>query len=84
MTIILIKFSMNNLREFISSKKLKINYIENKLNIVNFDEIVILTDNKIILLKDKKMITIKGSDLNLLKLMESEILIGGLVKIIEL
>ena len=75
---------MNNLREFISSRKLKINYMENKLNIVNFDEILILTEDKIILLKDKETIVIKGSNLTLLKLMDSEILIGGFIKIIEL
>ena len=75
---------MNNLREFINSKKLKINYIDNKLNIVNFDEISLLTDDKIILLKDSKIITIKGNDLSLLKLLDFEILIGGHIKIIEL
>ena len=75
---------MNNLREFISSKKLKMNYVDNCLNIVNFDEIVILTDAKIILLKDKGTITVKGCDLTLLKLQDSEILIGGCIKTIEL
>lgn len=75
---------MNNLREFISSKKLKLNYVDNKLNIVNFDEIIILTDTKIILLKDNETITIKGNDLTLLKLLDFEILIGGCIKIIEL
>ena len=75
---------MNNLREFISSKKLKINYIDNKLNIVNFDEINLLTESKIILLKDSKTITVKGQDLALLKLLDFEILIGGNIKVIEL
>ena len=75
---------MNNLREYISSNKLKINYIDNKINIDNFDEIVVLTDTKIILLKDKNIIIIKGNELSLLKLLDSEILIGGKIKVIEL
>lgn len=75
---------MNNLREYINSKKLKITYINDKLNIVNFNEIVLLTDNKIILLKDNKSIVIKGNCLTLLKLLDSEILIGGEIKIIEM
>ena len=75
---------MNSLREYVNSKKIKINYINNKLNVVNFDEIVILTDNKIILLKDNKDIVIKGNNLTLLKLLDNEILIGGEIKIIEL
>ena len=75
---------MNNLKEFINSKKLQINYINNQLNIVNYDEIVIITETKIILLKDKKTITIKGDSLTLLKLLDFELLIGGNIKIIEL
>ena len=75
---------MNELREFINSKKLKINYVDNKLNIVNFDEINLLTDNKIILFKDRKTIIVKGKELTLLKLQDFEILIGGYIKTIEL
>lgn len=75
---------MDNIREYVNSKKLKLNYIDNKLNIVNYDEIVILTDKKIVLLKDKKTINIKGNDLTLLKLLDDEVLIGGLIKTIEL
>ena len=75
---------MNNLREYISSKKLKMIYQNNKLNIVNYDEIVILTDSKIILSKDNKSIVITGSCLTLLKMLDFEILIGGKIKTIEI
>ena len=75
---------MNSIREYINSNKLKINYINNKLNIVNYDEIIILTESKIILLKDKHEIIVKGNNLTLLKLLDKEILIGGTIKIIEL
>lgn len=75
---------MDRLKEFLNSKKLKINYIDNKLNIVNFDELVLIKDNMIILLKDKKTIKVNGKDLTLLKLLDEEILIGGLIKSIEL
>ena len=75
---------MNNLREYINSKKLKMIYQNNKLNIVNYDEIVILTDSKIILLKDNKSIVITGSCLTLLKMLDFEILIGGKIKTIEI
>ena len=75
---------MNNLREYINSNKIKITYIENKINVVNYDEIVILTDSKIILLKDNKSIVIEGNNLTLLKLLDKEILIGGNIKKIEL
>ncbi len=75
---------MNKLSEFINSKELEINYVHNKLNIVNLDNIVLLTETKIIIMKDNKIINIRGSNLSLLKLLDNEILIGGNIKIIEL
>lgn len=75
---------MKKIKEFINSKQLRLNYIDNKLNVVNYDEIVLLTDEKIILTKDKKVIIIKGLNLTLLKLLEEEILINGSIKMIEL
>lgn len=75
---------MKKIKEFINSKELRLNYINNKLNVVNYDEIVLLTAEKIILTKDKKVIIIKGLNLTLLKLLEEEILINGSIKTIEL
>lgn len=75
---------MRRIKEYLNSNKLKMNYSDNKLNIVNYDEIVLLTDEKIILLKDKKQIIIKGYDLTLLKILDFEVLINGSIKIIEL
>ena len=72
------------IKEFINPKNLKIIYIDNKLNILNYDEIVILLDNKIILSKNNNIITIFGSNLTLLKLLDNEILIKGNIKNIEL
>jgi len=75
---------MKRLKEYINSNELKINYINNKLNIVNYTKIVFISCEKIIVLKDSKTITVKGNDLSLLKLLDSEILINGFIKSIEL
>ena len=75
---------MNRLKEFIKSDCLEIHYKNNKLNIVNYDKIVFLGEEKIILLKNNQTINIKGENLTLLKLLDSEILIDGLIKQIEL
>ena len=75
---------MRRIKEYLNSSKLKMNYSDNKLNIVNYDEIVLLTEEKIILLKDKKQIIIKGSSLTLLKILDFEVLINGCIKTIEL
>ena len=75
---------MKSIREYISSNKLKINYVNNNLNVVNYDEILLLTESKIMILKDKKTITIKGDNLIVSKLLEQEILIEGVIKSIEM
>ena len=75
---------MNRLKEFIKSQELEIHYRNCKLNIVGYDKIVFIGEEKIILLKGSKTINIKGENLSLLKLLDSEILIDGLIKQIEL
>ena len=74
----------NKIKEFINPKSFKINYINSYLNIVNYDEIVLLTDLKILIKKNNKIITITGLNLTLLKLLDHEILIKGDIKTIEL
>ena len=75
---------MGRVRDFINPSNFEMNYVNNKLNVVNYDEIVLLTEEKIILLKDKKTISIKGKNLSLLKLLDQEILVNGNIKTIEL
>ena len=75
---------MNKLKEFIKSNNLEFHYLNNKLNIINYDNIIFLDTDKIILLKDNKTISIIGECLSLLKLLDSEILIDGIIKEIKL
>ena len=75
---------MNKLKEFIKSNNLEFHYLNNKLNIINYDKIIFLGTSKIILLKSNKTISIMGNNLSLLKLLDSEILIDGIIKEIKL
>ena len=78
---------MKNIRKVINYIKdvdFKITYINNSVNIVNYDNVIEVRDDIISLKKEDKIINIKGEDLRLNKLLEQEILITGLVKIIEL
>ncbi len=75
---------MKKIKEYLNSTKLKMNYEDNRLNIINYDEILLLTEAKIVILKDGNKITISGSNLSLLKLLDLEILIQGAIKTIEL
>ncbi len=76
--------NMKKIKNYISSKDLKINYFSRHLNVLNYDSIITLENDKVVLSKDNKLITIKGHDLSLLKLLEMEILIEGDIKTIEL
>jgi len=75
---------MKKIKEFLNPSDFRMNYQNNNLNILNYDEIILLTDTKILIKKDNKIITVSGYDLTLLKLLDFEILIHGNIKTIEL
>ena len=75
---------MGKIKEYLNSSKLELIYKDNKLDVSNYEDILLLTNDKIILLKDTKEIIVVGSDLTLLKLLDNEVLIGGSIKRIEL
>ncbi len=75
---------MGKIKEYLNSSKLELIYKEDKLDVVNYSEIILITTDKIILSKDSQNIIIKGIDLSLLKLLDNEVLIGGSIKSIEM
>ena len=70
--------------DYIKDNNFKINYVNNSVNVVNYDKILDIKDNLITLKKDNKLIFIKGNELRLTKLLNNEILITGLIKNIEM
>ena len=75
---------MKKIKEYLNPSCLELHYKNNILDVTLDDEIILLTSDKIILSKDNKQIVIKGSELTLLKLLDSEVLIKGEIKTIEL
>ena len=75
---------MRRIINYIKDKNFKIMYLNNSVNVVNYDKIVEIKSDVITLLKEDKLIFIKGNDLRLNKLMDNEILIVGLINKIEL
>ena len=69
---------------YIKDNKLKINYINNSVNGVNYDKILEVTDEVITIIKENKIILIRGNNLKISKLLDNEILITGLINKIEL
>ena len=70
--------------EYIKDNNFKINYVNNSVNIRNYDKILEITSDVITIIKENKVIFIKGSDLKLNKLLDNEILITGIINNIEM
>ena len=68
---------INGIRSYILEDEFKITIINNKINIVNYNDIGHFDSNKIVIKKDLGEIVVKGNDLVVSKLMNSEILITG-------
>ena len=68
---------INGIRSYILDNDLKITIVNNKINIVNYNDIGHFDSDKVIVKVEKGQIVVKGSDLVVSKLMNSEILITG-------
>lgn len=75
---------INRIVNYIKDNNFKIYYVNNSVNIVNYDKILDINDTVITVVKENKMIFIKGNELRLTKLLDNEVLITGLINKIEL
>lgn len=75
---------INKIVNYIKDNNLKITYVNNNVNIVNYDSILEIQKEKVTVIKDKRIIIIRGQDLKLNKLLDNEILITGIINKIEL
>ena len=75
---------LKDLRNYILETDFRINYIKDKLNIVNYECIDHFSDEKVIIRYSGGLVVIKGENLIISKLLNDEILILGKIKNIEL
>ena len=69
---------------YIKDSKFKIIYVNNSVDIVNYDKILEVRDDVVTLSKEDKVLFIRGKSLKINKLMDQEILITGVILNIEL
>lgn len=69
---------------YIKDSEFKIIYINNSVDVVNYDKVLEVRSDVITLEKENKLILIKGNNLKLDKLLDEEILITGMISQIEL
>ena len=70
--------------DYVKDNNFKIYYVNNSVNVINYDKIIEVSDDVIRIIKENNLILIKGNDLKLSKLLDKEILITGLISKIEL
>lgn len=68
---------MFNIMRYINDIDFQIIYINNQLNIVNYEKINYMEDEKISLTHKSGIVVIKGSNLRVKKLLDNEIVIEG-------
>lgn len=74
---------MISIKNLLEESDFKITILNNYIDILNFDEIILLSDNKIIISYLDKYTTIYGENLTILKLLDREILVSGKIASIE-
>lgn len=74
---------LKEINNYINDKEFRINIYKEKINIVNYKNIISLEDNYISVLTDDNKIIINGENLHLIKILENELLIKGTIKKIE-
>lgn len=74
---------LRDLRNYILEKDFRVNYIENKLDVVNYISIDHFSDEKVMIRYNGGILVIKGDNLIISKLLDDELLISGIIKAIE-
>lgn len=70
-------------RNYIMENDLKVIYLDNKVDVINYGQVISFDNNKIILKSENKTILVVGDNLVVSKLLISEILIVGNITKIE-
>lgn len=70
---------MNKLDRYLEDKNYQIIIKENRINIINYEEIIDFSTNKISLRCNNKIINIEGKNLIISKMLDEEVLITGII-----
>lgn len=73
----------DRVKNFVLDNEFKLTFYKNKIHIINYVDIISLSDNRISLVIPNAKLIIKGDNLLLNKLLDKEILISGKLLSIE-
>ncbi len=74
---------LRDLRNYILESDFRINYVKNKVDIVNYQSISHFDSDKIMVRYTDGLVIVKGDKLIIAKLLSDELLISGDIKSIE-
>ena len=73
----------NQIKNYILENQFKIIYEDDKVDVINYQNMGHFDDNKVIIYYDKGIVEIKGKKLIIKKLLKDEVLIKGSIEKIE-
>ena len=74
---------LRDLRNYIMEDDFRVNYVLDKVDVVNYISIDHFDDDKIMIRYKDGLLVIKGRDLTIAKLLKDEVLISGEIKGLE-
>lgn len=75
---------IKNFRSYLLEDNFSINVFKDRVDIINYNNIGSIDSNKIIVYYDDGMVIISGKNLSLIKMIDNELLISGVINNIEL
>ena len=73
-----------NVKDYIIDKEFRYIVYKNKVNIINYNNILSIEKERISVSYSSGILVIKGKDLTLKKMLDDEVLIYGNIKLVEL
>ncbi len=73
-----------NVKDYIIDKEFRFIVYKNKVNIINYNNILSIEKERISVSYSSGILVIKGKDLTLKKMLDDEVLIYGNIKLVEL
>ncbi len=74
---------INDLKNIIYDKRFKVTVLKEKIDINNYEEIIVFEEDQIIVSAKENIVKIKGENLTINRLFNKELLIEGKIKTIE-
>lgn len=76
---------LNRLNDYLSDKEFRITIYEgDKVDIINYNNIIDFNLNKVVITANDKKIIIEGSNLTINKMLDNEVLIIGLISSVRI